>query len=346
MIHLKYFITVFSLLVLLSAVGTHHAQAAPQTATLKVSPASSTVTVNSEFSVNLLVDTGGQSASYVTVDVNYSNNLEYVRFDASGSVFSTALFDPTPSGNHFKLERTRTDAGYNGSNGQILKVTFKAIAAGTGTVTINKAASEVLAYEDSSNILQTVANGSYTLQSAPATGSTATPATATATPATTTTPSVIKSTIEVKDSCAMPDGKETTVLLATIKDSKGAVLKGDMYKPVVSVTPSGAKSTVKAVGDSWEVSSTNIEAEKVSVSITTKGVRLGTKDVTFKADCALPTPVPAATTVASPTVLPTLTPTPVVSATPRVLIQENSFTPRKLAGVIAGVVNVDRYIAC
>jgi hypothetical protein len=133
-------------------------------AVLKVAVAPST-TVDESIPVTFTVDTKGKAISVVSVDVSYSDNLEYIQSSANSSDFSTTVSDPAPSNNHIKFERLRLDTGYTGSSGQILVVTFKATKAGPATITINKDQSVVAEYSDQpQNILTDVVNGSLTIQ--------------------------------------------------------------------------------------------------------------------------------------------------------------------------------------
>lgn len=142
--------------------------ASPVSATLKVTPNIGNQSMGSDFVVDFTLDTGGQSVGGVLVEVSYSSRLQFVSADATGSVFGEEVLSPTPSGGTFQFGRVRLDTGFNGSNGQLLRVTFRPTAPGTATIVINASASEVIAYFDSSNILQTTVNGSYTILGPPA----------------------------------------------------------------------------------------------------------------------------------------------------------------------------------
>ncbi len=165
-------------------------QAANPTATVSVSPSSGDQTVGNNFTVSFKLDTGGQPVTVLGVDVNYSSNLQFISFDESGSVFMP-ITNPDPSGNHFRFERWRTDAGFNGSDGLLIKVTFKPLQSGTGSITIDSQTTQILHADDQSNILKNTINGSYSLINASGnTTSTPTPQASgsqtTATPAGTT----------------------------------------------------------------------------------------------------------------------------------------------------------------
>lgn len=160
----------FSLLFLvLVLIGPTTAFAAVATAIISISPSSGTRDVGASFPLDFKIDTGGQAVGGVSVDVTYSSNLEFVTADAAGSVFDQEVVAPTPQNNAFSFIRVRFDNGFTGPDGQLLKVTFKALAAGQGTVTITKSTSEAIATADFSNILKDVNNAVFTIQ-APASG--------------------------------------------------------------------------------------------------------------------------------------------------------------------------------
>ena len=139
------------------------ALAAPATAVIKVVPSSGSQSVGAAFAVDFKLDTGGQAVGGVLVDVTYSTNLGFVSADVAGSVFDFEVIAPTPVNNRFQFVRVRLDDGFNGSDGQLIKITFRPTAAGTGAITISTIVSEVIAFSDSSNILKDVINGSFTL---------------------------------------------------------------------------------------------------------------------------------------------------------------------------------------
>ncbi len=272
-------------LALLSVPSAHAASAS-----LSISPSSGSKTVGSNFTVEFKVDSGGASISGATVDVNYSSNLDYVSADGSGSVLDQEAVAPSPSNTHFKFTRLRFSSGFTGT-GTLLKVTFKPTSSGTGTITINKDASEVINDSDTSNILGSVSNASFSL--ANAAGSTAKPSSGV---------SASKSTITSTDSC---EDKQVTYIV-TVKDGSGTTLSGNDYKPTVTVTPKdGSTTTVTAKDKTWQVAVKSTQDQKISVKFVAKGTTLATKEFTF-APCATPSPSPTPT----PTIVVTPSPTP------------------------------------
>lgn len=163
---LRHLFSKLLIFVLVSAIYLPHAFAAPATAIFKMQSSASSVTVGDTFTVDFKIDSGGQAISWVTGNVSFSSStLEYVSADATGSDFNVQVTVPTGS-NPFSFERTRFDDGYNGSNGQMIRVTFKAKTTGTGTVNYNQNDSQALAFSDSTNILQSVQGTSVTINAA------------------------------------------------------------------------------------------------------------------------------------------------------------------------------------
>ena len=144
----SFLVLLFLLLVLLTeedALRGLRGQLLPSAA-LKAVPSSGTQNVGTDFIVDLVVDTGGESVGGIYVDVTYSNNLALANTDALGSVFDQAVLSPAPLRNQFHFARVRFDSGYSGAEGQLLRLTFTPLSAGVGTVTINNEDRCALAY--------------------------------------------------------------------------------------------------------------------------------------------------------------------------------------------------------
>ena len=127
-------VLLLSLFTLISGV-----EAAPATAILRVLPASGTIAVGDEFSVDFRLDTGGAAVAGIGVVVSYDGTLlQFVSSNAGNplSVFPVPLIDPNPAQNPFNFERVRFDNGFNGSGGQLMRVVFMSPTAGSGAATI------------------------------------------------------------------------------------------------------------------------------------------------------------------------------------------------------------------
>src|SRR3989338_1857071 len=108
------------------------AQGSP-TATLKVYPSSGAGTVGVDLPVDVQLDTS-QSVGGVLVSISYSTNLEYVGAISSSSVFDQEIESPAPSGFAFQFARVRFDTGFNGTDGQVLKLTFRPTSNGLASI--------------------------------------------------------------------------------------------------------------------------------------------------------------------------------------------------------------------
>ncbi len=138
---------------------------ASPSATLSLSPASLSVPSGSTFMVDAVLNTGGQAVAGTEEHLQYSSNLEFVSADVTGSILPQEVLTASdPANRTLTFSRVRLDSGFTGS-GRIVRLTFRAVSAGTATVTVNPATSLVLEPENGGNMLQSVANGSYTVTS-------------------------------------------------------------------------------------------------------------------------------------------------------------------------------------
>ncbi len=301
--------------------------AASVAATLSASPTASSVITGENVGVAVKINTAGQAASYVTVSLGYSTNLEYLSADATGSVFSTEVIAPS-SANPLSFERTRLDAGYTGDNGVVLTLLFRAKTAGTASITVNKSVSEVLAYEDSSDILASTQNASLTIiEPTPTPAASSTPAGAGATAA----PSAKNSLIESSTACAVSNGQDAAVVRVTTKDANNRTLTDTASKPSGTLSAKKtAKATVQLQGDKWEIKVTDSVEETVTVTIVSKGVTLGKLDLKFAASC--PSPETTADLTVTSTPEPFVFPPDVYSPIP--LLPENPQPPTRVLGIV------------
>lgn len=173
-------------------------------ASMSLSPASGSYVVNSEFVVDVRVNTGGQKVTAVGAYLVYdSTRLEVVSIDSSTSAFSVQAEQVT-NGNQIKISRGQQTPGVNSSNALVAKVKFKVKFAGTASIVINKNSSGpgesrvVLDDGQGTNILSSVTSGVYIGSS----GSSPTPSsTPTPTPVSTPVPTPVPS-----NSCILPWG--------------------------------------------------------------------------------------------------------------------------------------------
>jgi len=144
--------------------------ASPNTVALRIDPASGSVFTGNNLDVDILVDSPSQAVSAVQAELDYSSNLQYVSSSTTGTVFNTQVASTgdangvTATNGVLTFSRLRTDTGYTGTGGEVIHLTFKTVAAGSYTMQINKANSEVDAYSNAANLLQVGSSSSFTAQ--------------------------------------------------------------------------------------------------------------------------------------------------------------------------------------
>ena len=111
------------------------------TVTLSFRPASATITVNGATEVRLLLGTGGHDVVATTVSLVYDPTLLAVTgVDTTGSVFPFELSETTERGivrlsRGIPGNRVASDGvGFRGNEGEVARVTFRGVRAGTATV--------------------------------------------------------------------------------------------------------------------------------------------------------------------------------------------------------------------
>ncbi len=239
------------------------ASAATKTATLSVVSQGTQVVLDTFFNVDIKLNTGGQAVGGVRLTLNTSTNLQFLGGNAEGSDFASEVSPITINGNTITAARVRLDAGYNGTTGQVVRLVFKPTAVGTATVTLDQANSEVVAYEDSTNILNSVVNGSYTVTQETVATPTITPSSAEFTAPINVSISTATAGAEVRYTTdgteptktsplfntAFIVAKDTTVKAKAFKtnliDSATASVSYVRVKPTVTLTKAVDKSEVK-----------------------------------------------------------------------------------------------------
>lgn len=135
-------------------------------ATLSIVPANTVTGVKQPFNVDIKLTSNTNAASAVDLTVNYSPNLTYNSSDSANSIFNTEVDALKNVNNAITFSRIRTDTGYLGTSGQVVRLNFTASKSGLYTISINTGNSSVLAYSDSSNILLSTSNATITVDSA------------------------------------------------------------------------------------------------------------------------------------------------------------------------------------
>lgn len=137
-------------------------------ASITISPASGTYKVGEIFSVLINLNTGGSAVNVVSSDLRFDNaKLQVTDLGFSHSILSLWTESPSfsnPSGNiHFS--GGVPSPGFTGKAGAILRVTFKAKAAGTATVAFNSASA--LANDGvGTNIADTLSGSTFIIEAA------------------------------------------------------------------------------------------------------------------------------------------------------------------------------------
>lgn len=131
--------------------------------TLLLTPSATSFGAGDTISLQVQLNEPTSLVSAVSVAIHYSTGLIYNSTSFTNSVFDSAAAAPAVSNNIVTFARVRTDTGFSGSNGLIATLNFTATTSGQQTFTIDKDSSQVVAYSDSSNILQDVAGTNITV---------------------------------------------------------------------------------------------------------------------------------------------------------------------------------------
>lgn len=131
-----YIIFVLTALFLFSSAGTAKAAA------LNISLDRNTVAIGSQINAIVKIDSEGLGINAAQATIRFSKDIiQVVKFDKSNSVFNFWLQEPTFSNDDGRLDFIGgTTTGYSGSSLQVLKITFKVIGSGKGTITFTDAA--------------------------------------------------------------------------------------------------------------------------------------------------------------------------------------------------------------
>lgn len=111
-------------------------------ASLNPTPETISVTVGSSTTISIVLGTDGQSANAVSGSLSYPKNLVSVTsISKAGSIINFWAQEPTFSNSTgvVSFEGVVLNPGYTGQNGKVLKITFQAKSAGSGTLKIANA---------------------------------------------------------------------------------------------------------------------------------------------------------------------------------------------------------------
>lgn len=217
--------------------------AATKTAALSLTPASGTVAQNADLVVTIQLNTGGQGSGGFDITLNYAN-MTYKSFTADTNTFPVEVSPVSNSGTAVRIRRvTFADGGFSGQ-GNIGTITFTAVTCAASLTFANT--SSVYAYTDSSNILNTTSNGTYTGASGsgePTPAPTSSPEPTPTPPAATPTPKATKPS--AGGSTATPSVETTATPQAspTVAASSSPEPQASTNpSPIVSTTTTDSKS--------------------------------------------------------------------------------------------------------
>lgn len=133
-------------------------------ATLSLAPGTGVYSAGTTFSVNVRVNTQGKPINAADGTLKFNPNELSVLRVSKGSIFDIWVADPTFSNSAGTISFAGgSSAGYTGSAGSVLTVTFRATAAGSPRVSFTDGS--VLAYDGKgTNVLTKMNSGSFTIQ--------------------------------------------------------------------------------------------------------------------------------------------------------------------------------------
>jgi len=129
------------------------AQCANQgTASLQIVPVSQ---VGNTLKTEVRIDVQGKAASGIEGFIQYSDNLVFLESNDTNSVMDQEIIPAQKKEDGLiELVRMRFDKGFSGEDGYVIGLTFQITSPGETFVQIETQKSRVIAFEDSSDILQ------------------------------------------------------------------------------------------------------------------------------------------------------------------------------------------------
>ncbi len=146
-----------------------------QAADVVISPSSGSYTPGQTFTVSVRVSPGGQSVNAVEANLKFDPAvLSVVNVSKTGSVFSLWTTEPTFSNSAGTISFGGGSPSPFTAQSNLVSITFRAVAAGTGAVTVTNAS--VLAADGrGTDVYSRSTNGSFSVAAAPAPTPTPTP---------------------------------------------------------------------------------------------------------------------------------------------------------------------------
>ncbi len=133
-------------------------------ATLRITPGTGVYTTGGTFSVSVVVDSAGKSINAAEGTLSFDpSQLTVVSASRGNSIFSLWVTEPSFSNSAGTVSFSGgSPAGYSGSGGTVMSVTFRAKTAGTARLTFSQGA--VLANDGKgTNVLTKMSSASYTI---------------------------------------------------------------------------------------------------------------------------------------------------------------------------------------
>ncbi len=137
-------------------------------ALLYLSPASAVVTIGETFTIDVLLDTGGQMINAAEGAITFNeDDLTLVSLDASGAIFSSWVEVPSYEADSGRITFSGVTGrvGYRGNDGRVVRVTFRALRNTASQVWFSQGAAVLSADGQASNVLSQLRSGTYTLTS-------------------------------------------------------------------------------------------------------------------------------------------------------------------------------------
>jgi len=160
---------IFSNLVIISSVfgfaGIFANPASAIGASMYLTPSTGTYVIDSEFTISIKLNTGGQVINAAEGSLTYDTALlEAVNINRNGGIFSLWPTEPVISDGNIRFGGGVPSPGFNGVSGHVFSIRFKAKAPGIAQVNFTSGA--VLANDGKgTNILASMGVGSYTISS-------------------------------------------------------------------------------------------------------------------------------------------------------------------------------------
>ncbi|MEN9920310.1 MAG: hypothetical protein RL538_203 [Candidatus Parcubacteria bacterium] len=138
-----------------------------EAATMSVSPGTGVYATGATFSVRVNVNSSGKSINAAEGTLSFNpNELSVVSVSRGSSIFSLWVTEPSFSNSAGTVSFSGgLPAGYTGSNGNIMSITFR--AKGSGPAKVNFSSGSVLANDGAgTNVLTSMSGGTFTINAA------------------------------------------------------------------------------------------------------------------------------------------------------------------------------------